>query len=202
MLHRLQLKFRSPPFINWTVIDGGLALQICHRRTQSVWAGEEGIWAPNLVCWCPTLCLLSPGFPKELLLIVPQRWKHLDVKEKWPERLRRYAPTKENLVEPYLNNDQHQSASVIINQYQSAPASRENHDQIKKGTSQLSFRKFVEVNLICVIFPKAHLKQKFQHREKHVFFTNKLTQNLVLQHLMWNGQQRTSFENICLCSLI
>ena len=77
VLHRLQLKFRSPPFINWTVIDGGLALQICHRRTQSVWAGEEGIWAPNLVCWCPTLCLLSLGFPKELLLIVPQRWKHL-----------------------------------------------------------------------------------------------------------------------------
>ena len=36
-----------------------------------------GIWAPNLVCWCPTLCLLSLGFPKELLLIVPQRWKHL-----------------------------------------------------------------------------------------------------------------------------
>ena len=40
--------------------------------------------------------------------------------EKWPEKHRRYAPTKENQVEPYLSINQHQSALISINQNQSA----------------------------------------------------------------------------------
>ena len=52
------------------------------------------------------------------------------------EKLWRYAPTKENLVEPYLSINQHQLTSVSINQYQSALKSISQH-QSARGRKNL-----------------------------------------------------------------
>ena len=59
-----------------------------------------------------------------------------DLYQKWPEKLRRYAPTKENLVEPYLSINQHQSASISINQYQSALISINEHQSASISSNQ------------------------------------------------------------------
>ena len=73
------------PFINWRDRwRSGIANM--SRPAQSVWAGggEEFELQPCLRI-PPTLCVSSLPFPKELLLIVPPRWKHLCL---WRERTR------------------------------------------------------------------------------------------------------------------
>ena len=47
--------------------------------------------------------------------------------KKWPEKLRRYAPATENLAEPYLSINQHQSAFISINQHKSETFSVNQH---------------------------------------------------------------------------
>ena len=39
----------------------------------------------------------------------------LHIYKRWPEKLRRYATTIENLVEPYVSINEHQSTSISIN---------------------------------------------------------------------------------------
>ena len=58
------------------------------------------------------------------------------LRKKLPEKLRRYAPTKEKLVEPYLSISQHQSVSISINQHQSAPISINEHYSASIRTNQ------------------------------------------------------------------
>ena len=56
--------------------------------------------------------------------------------EKWPEKLRMYAPTKENLAEPYLSINQHSSASISTNQKPSASISINQHQLASMSISQ------------------------------------------------------------------
>ena len=67
-------------------------------------------WLWKRPCWCSWLAPWGEtSFAGERL------WQN----QKWPEKLRRYAPAKENLVEPYLSINQHQSAYNSIYQHQS-----------------------------------------------------------------------------------
>ena len=56
--------------------------------------------------------------------------------KKWPEKLRRYAPATENLAEPYLSINQHQSAFISINQHKSETFSVNQHQLASMSISQ------------------------------------------------------------------
>ena len=56
--------------------------------------------------------------------------------QKSPEKLRRYTPTKEKLVEHYLSINQHQSAFISINQHKSETFSVNQHQLASMSISQ------------------------------------------------------------------
>ena len=100
--------------------------------------------------------------------------------KKWPEKLRRYAPTKENLVEPYLSVNQQQSISISINKHQSASSSIFPLQNLKQLNSQFCF-------FLKILIMSSFLLLLLIHRRKHFSQNFKPTQQLVLLlFFLWN----------------